>query len=146
MELINHLKWRYATKAYIDKKVEEDKIHQIVEAVNLSASSTGIQPYRILVISNQELKSKLELGSFNKQIEQSSHLLVFAAFNSMTNSYIEEYLQMIENQRNIPKGTLNDYKNSLFNNFESKSSEENAIWADKQAYIGLGTALMPLRN
>lgn len=142
METITHLKWRYATKKYSQEKVSGDKVQQILEAVNLSASSCGIQPYRIFVISNQELKARLAEGSFNGQIAESSHLLVFAAFNMITTEYIEEYISMAERQRNLPSGAMSDMKNMMVNYFAGNSDEANAIWAEKQAYIGLGTALI----
>ncbi len=142
MELINHLKWRYATKKFTSEKVPEHKVNQIVEAINLTASSCGLQPYRILVISDPEVRAKLAEGSFNKQITDSSHLMVFAAFNTVTTAYIEEYVQMSERQRNLPEGALNDFKNALVSNFESTTPEADAVWSSKQAYIGLGTALV----
>ena len=142
MELINHLKWRYATKKYTTEKISDDKIDQLVEAINLSASSCGIQPYRVLVISNPELRAQLGAGSFNGQILNSSHLLVFAAHKEISTAYIEEYIQMAEKQRNLPQGAMDDLKNKLIGYFSAKTQQENAIWATKQAYIGLGTALL----
>lgn len=142
MELINHLKWRYATKKYKEEKVSEDKIKHIVEAVNLTASSCGIQPYRVFAISNSELKAKLGEGSFNGQIANSSHLLVFVALNRITIEYIEDYIKMSERQRNLPEGGLDDLKNALVSYFEPQTADANVIWSDKQAYIGLGTALI----
>lgn len=142
MELINHLKWRYATKKYNSEKVSDEKIDRILEAINLTASSCGIQPYRVLVISNPEIRAQLGAGSFNGQIVNSSHLLVFAAFNEISITYIEEYIKMAEKQRNLPEGGMDDLKNKLINYFSANNTEANAMWANKQAYIGLGTALV----
>jgi nitroreductase/dihydropteridine reductase len=142
MELIKNLKWRYAVKKYSDEKVSEEKVAQIVEAVNLTASSCGIQPYRLFVITNPELRKKLGEGSFNTQIYDSSHLLVFAGFNKITNEYINEYIDMMEQKRNLEKGGLNLLEDSLTEYFSIQTPEQNAIWSDKQAYIGLGTALI----
>lgn len=142
MELIKNLQWRYAVKKYTGEMVSEDKIDQIIEAVNLSASSCGIQPYRLLVITNPEIRQKLAAGSFNTQIQDSSHLLVFAAFNTITSEYIAEYVAMMEEQRNLEIGALNDYKDILISHFSTQNPEQNAIWSSKQAYIGLGTALI----
>lgn len=142
MELINNLQWRYAVKKYTGEKVSEDKIDQIIEAVNLSASSCGIQPYRLIVITNPEIRQKLAAGSFNTQIQDSSHLLVFAAFNKITSEYIAEYVAMMEEQRNLETGALNDYKDLLISHFSTQTPEQNAVWSSKQAYIGLGTALI----
>lgn len=142
MELINNLKWRYAVKKYSNELVSENKIDQIIEAINLTASSCGIQPYRLIVVTNPEIREKLAEGSFNTQIQASSHLLVFAAFNSITNEYISEYVAMMEEQRNLEIGTLNDFKDILISHFSTQTPEQKAIWSSKQAYIGLGTALI----
>ena len=142
MELIKNLQWRYAVKKYTGEVVSEDKIDQIIEAVNLSASSCGIQPYRLIVVTNPEVRQKLAEGSFNTQIKNSSHLLVFAAFNKITSEYIAEYVAMMEEQRNLEIGALNDYKDILISHFSTQNPEQNTIWSSKQAYIGLGTALI----
>ena len=142
MELINHLKWRYAAKKYTTEKVSDDKINQILEAINLTASSCGIQPYRVKVISSSVIRAKLGAGSFNGQILNSSHLLVFAAFDEISNTYIEEYIKMAEKQRDLPTGGMDGLKDLLISYFSTKTSVENAVWASKQAYIGLGTALI----
>lgn len=142
METINHLKWRYAAKKYSNEKVSTDKVSLILQAVNLSASSCGIQPYRIFVIENQDLKDRLGEGSFNSQIRESSHLLVFAAFNTITAEYIEEYIRMAEQQRNLPEGAMADLRNMLIAYFGPNTDEANAAWSEKQTYIGLGTALI----
>lgn len=142
MELIKNLKWRYAVKKYSDEQVSEDKVDQIVEAINLTASSCGIQPYRMVVITNPEVRQRLGEGSFNAQIHASSHLLVFAGFNEITSDYIRDYVEMMEQQRNLENGALNVLKDTLIDYFSPQTPEQNAIWSDKQAYIGLGTALI----
>jgi nitroreductase/dihydropteridine reductase len=142
MELIKNLQWRYAVKQYSEELVSEDKIDQIIEAINLSASSCGIQPYRLFVITNPEMRQKLSMGSFNVQIQASSHLLVFAGLNKITVEYIADYIAMMEQQRNLENGALNVLRDTLISYFSTQTPEQNAIWSDKQAYIGLGTALI----
>jgi nitroreductase len=142
MDLIKNLQWRYAVKKYSDKQVSEDMVNQIVEAINLTASSCGIQPYRLFVITNPEVRQRLGEGSFNAQIHASSHLLVFAGFNEITSDYIREYVEMMEQERNLENGALNVLKDTLIDYFSPQTLEQNAIWSDKQAYIGLGTALI----
>lgn len=142
MDLIKNLQWRYAVKKYSEESVSEDKIERIVEAVNLTASSCGIQPYRLFVITNLEVRQRLGEGSFNEQIHASSHLLVFAGFNEITNEYITDYVEMMERQRNLERGGLKILEDILIDYFSPQTPEQNAIWSDKQAYIGLGTALI----
>ncbi|KIQ25432.1 nitroreductase [Flavobacterium sp. MEB061] len=142
MELIKNLQWRYAVKKYTDELVSEDKIDQIIEAINLSASSCGIQPYRLIVVTNPEIRQKLAEGSFNTQILDSSHLLVFAAFNNITSEYIADYVAMMEKKRALEVGALNPLKDAVTSFFITQTPEQHAIWSAKQAYIGLGTALI----
>lgn len=142
MDLIKNLQWRYAVKKYSEESVSEDKINQIIEAINLTASSCGIQPYRLFVITNPEVRQRLGEGSFNAQIHASSHLLVFTGFNEITTDYIKGYVEMMEQQRNLEKGGLKILEDTLIGYFSTQTPQQNAIWSDKQAYIGLGTALI----
>ncbi len=142
MELIESLNWRYATKKFNTEKVNPDTIDQIINATNLSASSTGLQPYRLIVVENPELKKELGEGSFNTQIANSSHLLVFAAFEKVTLEQIDAYMNHIATVRSIPVENLADFKNALVNGILSRGDEVNFQWAARQAYIGLGTAMI----
>lgn len=142
MKLIEDLKWRYATKKFSNKKVSKEDIETIVEAINLSASSLGMQTYRLFVIEDQALKKKLGEGSFNTQIADSSHLLVFAAFDSIRKETIENYIQFVANEREQPVQELREFKNNISSYLLPRTDEENFIWSSKQAYIGLGTGLI----
>ncbi|MDX6183922.1 nitroreductase family protein [Flavobacterium flavipigmentatum] len=142
MNLIEILKWRYATKAYNNIKVTEEKVDQILEAINLSASSCGLQSYRIFVVSNPEIQKKLSADSYNGQISSCSHLLVFAAFTDISSTYIDDYMAMTEKQRGLDAGALSGFRNGLYSYFSAINAEQKALWAAKQAYIALGTALI----
>ena len=142
MNLIESLNWRYATKKFSDRKVSPEALDAIIEATNLSASSAGMQPYRLFIIENKELRERLGEGSFNRQIADSSHLLVFAAFEKVTIEDIERYIRNIARQRNISEEGLADFKNALVNGILPRSENDNFNWAARQAYIALGTALI----
>ncbi|GAA4203178.1 NAD(P)H-dependent oxidoreductase [Pedobacter jeongneungensis] len=142
MNTIESLKWRYATKKFRDRKVPAEAIDKILESINLSASSTGLQPYRIIVVENPSLKDALAEGSFNTQIATCSHLLVFAAFTKITIEQLDAYMQQIALQREIPVEALAEFKTALIGGILSRRDEENAAWAARQAYIALGTALI----
>jgi len=142
MNLIENLNWRYATKKYSDRKVSADDLNKIIAATNLSASSAGLQPYRLFIVGNQELRNKLGEGSFNGQIANSSHLLVFAAFEKITEEHIETYINHIASERGLPVEALADFKAALVNGILNRTDEVNFTWAARQAYIGLGTALI----
>lgn len=142
MNLIETLNWRYATKKFSNRMVSADILDQIIEATNLSASSAGLQPYRLLIVENPELRQKLREGSFNAQIADSSHLLVFAAFEKVTLAHVETYINHIAAERGIPVESLADFKSALVNGILSRTDEVNFAWAARQAYIALGTALI----
>jgi len=142
MQLIADLKWRYATKKFSNKSVPNEDLEKIIEAINLSASSIGIQPYRLFIITDPSLKQTLGEGSFNSQIADASHLVVFAAFDSIRQENIDNYIQLVAKEREKPIAELSDFKNSISSHFLAQTDDNNFIWSTKQAYIGLGTGLI----
>ncbi|MBP4138362.1 NAD(P)H-dependent oxidoreductase [Flavobacterium geliluteum] len=146
MKLIEALNWRYATKKFSTKKVSNEKVHEIIEAINLSASSVGMQTYRVLVIENQELRKELGKDSFNAQIIEASHLLVFAAFETVTEEMIDNYIQFVANERDMSVDDLVDFKTAIKGGILHRTDEEHFTWSAKQAYIGLGTGLIAAAN
>lgn len=146
MDLIQDLNWRYATKSYSNEKVSEEKLDFITEAINLSASSCGLQPYRVLAIDNAELKEKLGANSFNKQIAHSSHLLVFAAYNKVTTQHIRNLVELTAEKQGVPTESLEGLFTTMDSYFSSRTDDQNKLWAEKQTYIALGTALIAAAN
>lgn len=142
MELQKVLSWRYAVKKYKDQTVSDDKIRRILTATNLSASSIGLQPYRIIVVKNKSLRTKLAEGSFNRQIAEASHLLVFAVHAQINQAIIDEFLTRTATVRSVPLTELSDLKKMLENFLLPRPAAENFQWASRQAYIALGTALV----
>lgn len=142
MELIEQLQWRYATKRYSDKKVADELIEKIIEATRLSASSLGLQPYRLLVVENEDLRQQLATHSLNPQVTQASHLFVFAAFDSIDETMIDEYMHLIARKRSIPLESLAAFRKNGPGSLLGQTDAEFFIWATKQAYIALGTALI----
>lgn len=146
MNLIDILNWRYATKRMTSAKVPVGKIDEIIEAIRLSASSGGLQPYKIILVENPEVRKKLQAASFNPQVSESSHLIVFAAYESITQTHLEEYINLIAETRGVTHESLEGFKNNLKGTLLSLSAENAFIWASKQAYIGLGTGLIAAAN
>lgn len=146
MTLIDDLNWRYATKKFSKKKVADEDLEKIIEAINLCASSIGIQPYRLIVVENPSLKKDLGEGSFNSQIAEASHLLVFAAFASIRKEDIDDYIKLVATVRDTPIEELAEFKNSISTYLLAKTDTDNFIWSAKQAYIGLGTSLIAAAN
>lgn len=143
MKLLDALHWRYATKKMNGQKVEESVVNEIIEAIRLTPSSFGLQPYSLFVITDPELKKQLLAASWNQsQIVDCSHLLVFANWTTVTTEQIEGFIADVAEQRNIPIESLNDYKKMVVNTVSSKSKEELSVWTSKQTYIALGFGLI----
>jgi len=142
MSLINALEWRYAAKRMNGQKVPTEKIDTILEATRLSASSMGLQPYNILVVEDMELREKIKAVANNQpQITESSHLLIFAAWDNITPAHIEEYINYTAEVRGADVATLAGFKNSLLGIAQKNTPEQNFQWAARQTYIAFGTAI-----
>lgn len=142
MTLLESLNWRYATKRMSGAKVSADKIDHLLEAIRLSASGFGLQPYQVFVIENPELKAKIQPIAYGQpQIVESSHLLVFAAWNEVTEEKINYFIDTVSKQRNVPVEALGDYKNAIAGSMLRLPKEAQANWAARQVYLAMGTAL-----
>lgn len=142
MSLLQDLSWRYATKKMNGEKVAQEKVDYIIEAARLAPTSSGIQPFKIIQITNQELKEKIQPIAYNQsQIIDSSHLLVFAAYDEYTKERVDLPFAQQEKERELPKGFADDYKNQLFATYQQKTKQEQFEHAARQAYIGFGMAI-----
>ncbi|MDA8539748.1 NAD(P)H-dependent oxidoreductase [Alphaproteobacteria bacterium] len=139
-ELLN---WRYATKKMIaDKAVPQDKLDAIIEAVRMAPTSSGTQPFELIVVSNPELRAKIgEAAGGQTPITDGSHVLVFAAWDNYTEERIDEVLQLNLSARgDLP--LIHDYYNNLKANYVPRDAEVNYAHAARQAYIALGFAML----
>jgi nitroreductase/dihydropteridine reductase len=142
MNLIEALKWRYATKKMNGQQVPEEQVNQIIEAAHLGPTSSGLQPFKIFVITNPELKAKIEPIAFNQsQIVDCSHLLVFAAWDNYSVENIKSVFAHANAQRELPAAATADYENRLISMYTAKSPEENFQHAARQSYIGFAMAI-----
>ncbi|MCS6906149.1 MAG: NAD(P)H-dependent oxidoreductase [Bacteroidia bacterium] len=143
MNLIKTLLWRYAAKRMNGNAIPEEKLERILEAIRLSASSFGLQPYTILVIQNLDLRKKIQPVAWDQpQITSCSHLLVFAAWKEVTEAKISEYISNIARTRNLDIAELQDFKNMMIESMQKMPKEMHFHWAARQAYIALGTGLI----
>jgi len=143
MELIESLQWRYATKKMNGDKIPQDKLERILEATRLAPSSYGLTPYQVIVVEDQELKEKLVGACYGQtQLKDSSAVLVFAVWDEITEWSVENYINTIADQRNIPVNVLDDLKGMMVGTITNMSEEQKTIWAQKQTYIGLGFSLV----
>lgn len=142
MSLLEDLNWRYATKKMNGEIVPQDKVDYIVEAARLAPSSSGLQPYRLFVITNKELLEKIQPIAFNQvQITGGSHLLVWAAWDGYSHNSISEVFEKTTIERGIPISAMDDYKARLWGMYEPLGSDWHATHAAKQAYISFGLAI-----
>ena len=143
MNVVERMQWRYAVKAMNGEKVSDDKIERILEAIRLSPSSSGLQPYELLVITNPELKTELRAAAHNQsQVEDCSHLLVFAAWDTYTEERINKWFDLVNEERNMKSEGWENYRNSLLKSYPPRPAEVNFEHASKQAYIALGIAML----
>ncbi|QWE20281.1 NAD(P)H-dependent oxidoreductase [Polynucleobacter sp. AP-Kolm-20A-A1] len=144
MSLIDKLQWRYATKKMdATQSVPESKVDQILEAIRLTASSSGLQPYEVIVVTNKAIREKIKLIAWDQtQIVDCSHLLVFAAWDNYTSKRINDAFDMTEKIRSFKSEAGDIYRQKLLSTYPIRDAELNYTHAAKQAYIGLGTALI----
>lgn len=135
--------WRYATKKFdATKKISAEDLASLKEAIRLSASSYGLQPYQILIVENPEIREQLKPVSWGQtQITDASHLLVFASITDFGDTQIDAYIENVIKTRGIPAEAVQAYSDLMKTNLSSKSLEDRNIWAAKQAYIALGNLL-----
>lgn len=143
MTLIEALNWRYATKKMNGEKVADEKVNKIIEAAHLAPTSSGIQPFEIISISNEELRKKIQPIAFGQtQIVDGSHVLVFASWNKYTDERIDAIFDHMNTERGLPLNVTDEYKATLKAQLFAMTEEQQAAHTGKQAYIGFGTAVV----
>src|SRR5690606_8083785 len=136
MSIIPALQWRYATKKMNGEKVSQKKIETVLEAIRLAPTSSGLQPFEVLVITHQEMKEKIKKLAYNQsQVADCSHLLVFAAWDHYTVDRMNHYFDHYEKERELPKGFSDGYKNGVMKQLTAMSLERQFEHAARQVYI-----------
>ncbi len=143
MSLIENLQWRHAVKAYDPtKKVAEEDVQKILEAARLAPTSSGLQPFRIIVVESQELKEKMVAGALNPEVmKECSHLLVFAAWDHYSDEKIDRVYDRHTDERNLPRGRFGSYTDKLKELYNGQTPEQHFAHAARQTYIALGLAM-----
>lgn len=143
MPLTTHLKWRYATKKFdATKKVSQEHIDYIQEAVQLSASSYGLQPFKVLDIKDPKLRAELKPLSWNQsQITKASHLFLFCSSTKVSDKDVDHLITLNSEINNIPLENLSGYGDFIKGKMAEKSEDEMLHWTAKQSYIALANAL-----
>lgn len=143
MSLLEQAKWRYATKKFdASKKVDQKLVDQIVEAARLAPTSSGLQPFKVFVITNQELKNQLvPISMGQQQVADCSHLLVFAAWDNYTEERIDHIYGITTGAREQPIDRYKDYTDRLKSLYLTRSHEENFAHTARQSYIAFAYAI-----
>lgn len=142
MELLDKLNWRYATKAMNGQKIPQEKIDNIIEAISLAPTSSGLQPFEVYVITNQEVKDKIKPIAWNQSVvSDCSHLLVFVAWDSYTEERINKMFDLVNEVRGFKNEGWENYRQMLLKGYPPRDPEVNFNHAAKQAYIAFSQAI-----
>ncbi|MBB1250062.1 NAD(P)H-dependent oxidoreductase [Rhizobium sp. G21] len=141
--LLDTLSWRYATKKMDPSKtVAEDKVDRIVEAARLAPTSSGLQPFEVIVITNKDIREKIKAIAWNQaQVTDGSHLLVFAAWDNYTTDRINKMFDLVNEERGFSNEGWENYRQMLLDSYPQRDEQVNFEHAARQAYIGFGLAI-----
>ncbi|RFS22529.1 NAD(P)H-dependent oxidoreductase [Chitinophaga silvatica] len=143
MDILEKLEWRYAVKKFDPtKKLNKEQLEKLLAATRLSASSFGLQPYKIIVVENPAVRERLKTVSNNQsQITDASHLVVFARHADLGEKHVDAYINNIADTRSIAKENLAGFSDAMKGTVNKLGEAGTAIWTSKQAYLALGTLL-----
>lgn len=141
--MIDALNWRYATKQFDpEKKISEEQLEVLLEALRLSPSSYGLQPWKFVVVTNPEVREKLRGAAWNQaQVTDASHFVVFAVEKRIDKALVEKYIESVAEARGVAIENLKGFRDMLVNRVESESPKEAKEWATRQVYLALGVLL-----
>ena len=140
---LNNQNWRYATKKFdATKKVSAEDLHTLKEAIRLSSSSYGLQPYKVIIVENPELRAQLQPAAWGQsQIVDASHLFIFANDTNIGDEAIDAFLNTISVERETPLESLTGYGDFMKSKISTLEPEVKNIWTSKQTYLALGNLL-----
>ena len=143
MSIIDQLHWRYATKKFDStKKIAADKLNTLLDAVQLSPSSYGLQTYKILVVEDADVRQQLRAAGYGQaQITDASQVIIFASETTIDEARVNEYVDLIAETRNMDRSYLADYEKMMVGAINNMPQDKKINWSHKQAYIALGVLL-----
>ncbi|MEN2413702.1 NAD(P)H-dependent oxidoreductase [Flavobacterium mesophilum] len=141
--LLDSLQWRYATKKFdATKKISDADLNTLKEAVRLAASSYGLQPYKVIIVENPEIREKLKAAAYGQtQVTDASHLFIFANDLNAGPESVAAYIKNISETRGVPAEALGGFADMMNGVISSLSQDAKNTWTSKQTYIALGTLL-----
>ena len=142
MTLLEALDWRYAVKQFSDEKISKVELKELLNATRLSASSYGLQPYNIIVVESNTIRSQLLPFSYGQdKIANSSHLIIFAAHTQVGDDTVDRYIDKQAKITNKHHSELDSFSDHMKSALAAKTSNQKQEWAHQQAYIALGNFL-----
>jgi len=138
------LAWRYATQKYDPtKKISNEDMQEILEAINSAPTSYGLQPFKLIHVKSPELRAQLRAAAFDQSpVTDASDLVVFTVNRSVEDQHVDSYMQRIAEVRELERERLNRFQENIVGTLSNLSPEELIAWNTKQAYIGLGFGLV----
>jgi nitroreductase len=142
-KFLEHQNWRYATKKFdTTKKITTEDLNILKEAIRLSSSSYGLQPYKVIIVENPELRAQLQPAAWGQsQIVEASHLIIFANETNIGDDAIDNFLKNISETRSTPIEDLSGYGDFMKSKISTLTLEAKNIWTAKQTYLALGNLL-----
>jgi len=140
---ITNQNWRYATKKFnATKKISTQDLNTLKEAIRLSTSSYGLQPYKVIIVENPELRAQLQPAAYGQsQVIDASHLIIFANETNVDDQTINKYINRISETRGIPAESLAGFGDYMKGPINSMPENVKNIWTAKQTYLALGNLL-----
>ena len=143
-QLIEALEWRYACKKFdTDKRISDTNLETIFDSIQLTPSSYGLQPIKVLLIETKELREQIKPIAWNQaQVVDASHLLVFCHYTALSESYVDQHVSLMANTRNLPIEKLQGFGMHVKSSIENMKADHVKQWTGKQTYIALGQLLL----
>lgn len=143
MSLIEKLNWRYATKKFDkNKKLSPAQLDELLKAVHLSPSSSGLQSYKVIIVEDAITREKLREAAYGQaQLTDASQLIILASETNINTTYVKQYIDHVANTRNIVRENLEGFEQMINGNINSMNEDQRINWSKKQAYIALGVLL-----
>lgn len=143
-QLIEALEWRYACKKFdANKRISDTDLDTILDSIQLTPSSYGLQPIKVLLIETKELREQIKPIAWNQaQVVDASHLLVFCHYTALSESYVDQHVSLMANTRNLPIEKLQGFGTHVKSSIATMDADHVNQWTGKQTYIALGQVLL----
>ncbi len=142
--ILEAMKWRYSTNKFdTNKKLSTEQLTELLEAMTLAPSSYGLQPWKFIVVTNPEVRAKLQAAGYGQEkITEASHLIVFAVEKNIDDKLVDTYIQSVSDTRSVPVENLKGYEDMIKGAIARQTNEQRIEWATRQAYIALGVLVV----